>query len=356
MKINRNNYEAYFLDFAEGRLAPGEEEEIRAFLSANPDLEEEFNMLTLFRLEPEQMIFPRKNALRKNFPESREQVTTENFDMYCIAYLEKDLSREQSERFEQYLSDHPEISSEWIRIKRTFLQPKHVAFPAKDRLKKRKARVIDRRLWMPLAAAATLALMLVLTPSVRENPVEMAVTDKPVGEQERNLEVDPRTPAVNDPAAAGIRMIRSRTHPVPVSSYKKETPQENTPEPNTGKETTEAEREPVRIAGLDLASRYGEGAKVKYDRIVMQPVPPVPANSGTLLTRARQLFTNATTEAMEEEDALIWSLASAGLKGINRIRENDAEFYATRDAEGAISGISIKSRFLNVTAPLNREE
>lgn len=42
MKINRNNYEAFFLDFFEGSLAPEMESELHLFLSKNPDLAEEF--------------------------------------------------------------------------------------------------------------------------------------------------------------------------------------------------------------------------------------------------------------------------------------------------------------------------
>ena len=40
-KINRNNYESYFLDFLEGNITPEDSEQLKFFLEANEDLKEE---------------------------------------------------------------------------------------------------------------------------------------------------------------------------------------------------------------------------------------------------------------------------------------------------------------------------
>ncbi len=42
MSINRNNYEAFFLDYFEGRLPEEGKEELMRFLELNPDLKKEF--------------------------------------------------------------------------------------------------------------------------------------------------------------------------------------------------------------------------------------------------------------------------------------------------------------------------
>jgi len=55
-KINRHNYEAFFLDFAEGNLSPDQIRELEAFLDANPDLRDEldgFEIITLPITKPE---------------------------------------------------------------------------------------------------------------------------------------------------------------------------------------------------------------------------------------------------------------------------------------------------------------
>ena len=41
MKINRNNYEKWFVDYLDGILDENSEQELHFFLKANPDLAEE---------------------------------------------------------------------------------------------------------------------------------------------------------------------------------------------------------------------------------------------------------------------------------------------------------------------------
>jgi len=42
MQINRNNYEAYFLDYRENNLSPEQVAELMIFLEQNPDLKASF--------------------------------------------------------------------------------------------------------------------------------------------------------------------------------------------------------------------------------------------------------------------------------------------------------------------------
>jgi len=42
MHINRNNYEAFFLDYWENKLCPEAKNELARFLEANSDLQDEF--------------------------------------------------------------------------------------------------------------------------------------------------------------------------------------------------------------------------------------------------------------------------------------------------------------------------
>jgi hypothetical protein len=58
----------------------------------------------------------------------------------------------------------------------------------------------------------------------------------------------------------------------------------------------------------------------------------------------------------EEKDISIWTIANAGIKGINRITGSNIALLAARDDEGEISGFQLKSRRLSITRPLEREE
>ncbi len=52
-QINRENYEAFFLDFAEGNLSEEGQKELMLFLEANPDLKQELDEFESFVLKPE---------------------------------------------------------------------------------------------------------------------------------------------------------------------------------------------------------------------------------------------------------------------------------------------------------------
>ena len=66
MKINRDNYEAYFLDYHEGQLSPEMIEEVELFVVQNPDLKnmlDEFEAISL--VADEDVVFETKFSLKK---------------------------------------------------------------------------------------------------------------------------------------------------------------------------------------------------------------------------------------------------------------------------------------------------
>ncbi|MDA3823594.1 MAG: hypothetical protein PF450_13425, partial [Bacteroidales bacterium] len=68
MDINRNNYEVFFLDYAEGNLSADQEEILHRFLKFNPDLSAELETFSIHPLESNLEEFPNKNLLKKSFP------------------------------------------------------------------------------------------------------------------------------------------------------------------------------------------------------------------------------------------------------------------------------------------------
>ena len=50
MKIDRSNYEIWFIDWLDGNLNSLQIEQLKLFLDQNPDLKEEFNDLTPVKL------------------------------------------------------------------------------------------------------------------------------------------------------------------------------------------------------------------------------------------------------------------------------------------------------------------
>lgn len=358
MIINRDNYQAYFLDFVEGRLSPEQSEMLYRFLKFNPDLADEFDELQTFRahgLTPEPLEFPAKELLKKRFPSESDAVTWGNFDMYCIAYLENDLSEKQRRLFEKYLEDHPEAEPQFTAYKYTFLKQETLLFPVKEQLKHRKKVVFNRRFLIPFAAAAAVAVFVIFT--VPEPEMQLEIAAVTVGEENKTTEhkADSQNKPAAEPAKGNVSVIRSSAVPVPVSTYKKRDQQNRAEEREI--ETGATEKGITQVLAMNIQHSPPTDPLIEYDRLIFETIPPISVNRGSLsIFELARFRAQRAAEVIEEEDALLWSVASAGIKGLNRISIPENVLLASRDEEGAISGFRFRSRFLNVTAPLNRDE
>lgn len=147
MKITRENYEAYFLDYFEGSLTDGQVEELMAFLVQNPNLTEEFHAFEMLGLDAgEAICFPAKDDLKKPEEVADEPaharnrldvdlVTDESFEYFCIAFVEGSLDEMQAQQLEDYLQFHPEKRHTLVLFEKTRLYPDlDIRFVNKDRL------------------------------------------------------------------------------------------------------------------------------------------------------------------------------------------------------------------------------
>ena len=354
MKINRDNYEAYFLDFAEGNLSAEEEEMLKRFLRFNPDLAEELDAFSNQEVIPQELKFPGKELLKKTVELNSEEVSEINFELFCIAFLEGDLSTEKHDAFLVFLKENPQFEETLELYRKTHLEEVKVEFPGRKQLKKGKSNVIFLRYLIPFAAAATIALMFFFGPKSKQVPIEIASTVETENSDmtAENMPEEKRPPVNNVPAT--LKVIKQSTIPVPVSGYKEKKQEKK----QANIENQESKQSSVKMAVLNLQHTAStEYDDINYDRLVAQPVtsPTIHPGSLSATTLARYRLQKAS-EAVEEEDQLLFNLASSGLKGLNKLAGTNAQLIASKDESGSISGISFKSRYLNVTAPVSRNE
>ena len=108
MKITRDNYEPFFLDYLEGNLDENMIDQFLDFLEKNPDLKEELHLFEHVNLPEEHIDFSGKESLYKSAAEEKLMLEDK-----IIVYLEGDMEQEDRKLFEIYLSGHPELQKEY---------------------------------------------------------------------------------------------------------------------------------------------------------------------------------------------------------------------------------------------------
>jgi hypothetical protein len=160
MKINRNNYPAYFLDYHEGRLSKEGETELFVFLGEHPELKEEFSSFENVILQSPSIELPGKPSLKK------DTVTLQNWKTWLIAFSEGDLSAGKIQELELFLEANTGLVKEKERFAEIRLEPdREEIFSGKERLKKGRIRNINLFYYAAAAAIALLTLVYVQTPS-----------------------------------------------------------------------------------------------------------------------------------------------------------------------------------------------
>lgn len=178
MKINRNNYEAYFLDYAEGNLDAALVNDFIDFLQKNPDLKAELELFESFEIPTEDISFQhKKNLYKEKFDDEYA------FNKAAVARLENTISEKENNDFNRYLNQHPEKQKDILLFAKTKLIPdSSIVFPKKNKLYQNSAgRIV--LLWSGrVAALLILALAIFSLIEIRKKtPVQqnqIAVVDE----------------------------------------------------------------------------------------------------------------------------------------------------------------------------------
>ncbi|CAN5279033.1 hypothetical protein BH09BAC2_BH09BAC2_02440 [soil metagenome] len=148
MKLNRNNYEEYFLLYADNELTADEKYQVELFIEANNDLKAEFIAIQQTINEPEEIIIDKNFLLKK----IGKQITTNDL----LMLLDNELSESEKHEIINGIADNKSLVEEYNNFKKvTFLPDLSVSFPDKELLYKKteRAKIIY---FYRVAAAAVL--------------------------------------------------------------------------------------------------------------------------------------------------------------------------------------------------------
>ncbi len=364
MEINRNNYEAYMLDLLEGRLTAEDQQVVRDFLLLNPDCAQGIEETNPWSLEPSNISFPGKEQLKKEMPDASFMLTTSNFDLFSISRLEGDLTREQELDHASMVEKHQEKRKEWEEWQQTKLHAEPVLFTNKEVLKRNKG-ISGRVIWISIiSSAAVIAILFSLLrvdqPATgSELSVESEAFQNTEKEVVRSLSSDPIPQQEIAAMIPKSESMLSNDEPVLFSIKKNPQREEESQMDSKSKDDgvgTDTVK-PVRIASHVISNSdfVNEGT---YDRIKHLEIPPASIHLGSLsITQLAELdLQEVFDDYTRENEISLWSIANAGIKGINRITGTEMSLLAARDDEGDVAGFRFKSRRFSFATPLEQSE
>jgi len=139
--INRENYEAFLIDLLEGNLSEGQEKELQDFLLENPDLAPDNDLPGLSPVMEDEK-FPSKADIKKGG--SGSHITRGNFEQFCIARKEGDLSAEMIQKFAVFLSCNPDLeATASVYDKLKLRSDNSIVYPYKQNLRRKPATLLS---------------------------------------------------------------------------------------------------------------------------------------------------------------------------------------------------------------------
>ena len=160
MHINRENCEAYFLDYHERHLSTDQVAELMVFLEMNPDLQEAFDAFEPVELDPVELpVLPGKGYLKRKAYLPVANINSLNYERWMIASMEDDLNANEKIIFNEFLEMNPDARLELSIFRSTRINPDLIAFPDKLELYKRGILLFLRK---PVFAALAVAASLII--------------------------------------------------------------------------------------------------------------------------------------------------------------------------------------------------
>ena len=196
-KINRNNYEEYFLLYADNELDAETKLAVENFIQQNADLTVELEMLLQTKSLPDNIEFTDKELLLKTEGNS---INVSNHEEYFLLYIDNELSAAKREEVERYVLQHPKLQDEFTMLKQAVLTPEDISYGSKEDLyHTEKRRTVLLKPWRFAAAAIFIGVCAVGILLLQKNKVQNAV-------------------AVNHPAQIQQKKTATKQNPVTVNS------------------------------------------------------------------------------------------------------------------------------------------
>ncbi len=224
-KIDRHNYEEYFILYMDNELSSAERRMVEDFVQLHPDLKEELELLSQYKLTPDtHIVFPGKEELLKTTDNSL--IHDGNYEEWFSSYIDNELGKTEKQAVEQFIAAHPAYAKKLQLLEKTKLQPEAIVFPDKSSLyrQEEKVRVVTLR-WWKVAVAAILILGIGLTTLNIVNNRKTAPDKNDIASKDNNETKSPVTvPEANQLPAPVVEENNNTANNIAVSTEKEDQP------------------------------------------------------------------------------------------------------------------------------------
>lgn len=207
MKIDRHNYEEFFILYWDNELAAAQKQAVEDFVNQNADLREEFEIFGETRFTPDTDL----QFKEKDFLLNDSFINITNYEEQLLNYIDDEVTNEERKEVEKFVGLNPGVQKELALLQRTKLQSEsNINFPDKSILYRReeKVRVISMT-WFRVAVAAAIiiiagftALQLVNTGKNGNDPEVATITSKkttPANNEVKTSNSPAKDPIVKQP-------------------------------------------------------------------------------------------------------------------------------------------------------------
>src|SRR5688572_1353110 len=151
--ISRNNYEEYFLLYADNELTPAEKLSVEQFLLTHQDLQQELDLLLSTKLPLEDISFNDKESLLA------DSMKLNSVDEALLLYIDDELSGKQKRDVEEKLKTDTGYQLQYQSLLKTKPgTPDKIVYPYKKDLYRHEEKRRFSAYWVRIAAAAVIVL------------------------------------------------------------------------------------------------------------------------------------------------------------------------------------------------------
>lgn len=215
MKINKHNYEEFFLLYTDNELNEEDRKAVEDFVEMYPDLKEELNGILQTRLPLEESVFSfdKKDLYRTET--AAETINTANYEPYFLLYVDDELTEEQKALVEGFIAKHPDKKAALDLLLRVKVQPdEEIIFKNKSVLYRRDTPVVSIAFqWRRMVAAASIILIGALA-WVNFDKINQQFGDAP---QRTQIASTPAIEEIIEPAAGNKNPDHTETN-IPVEN------------------------------------------------------------------------------------------------------------------------------------------